>query len=321
MKFSTKIPISKNNCPINYNSSIVSFGSCFAENIEKKLDYFKFQNKTNPFGILFHPLAIEKVISLSLSEKKTTENDVFYHLERWHSFDVHSELSNESKEVFLKQLNKSLTETKKLLLEATHCLITLGTAWVYQHKSTNKIVANCHKIPQTEFEKQLLSVGEIEQSLKNIVDQVRKINPNINFVFTLSPIRHIKDGFVENQRSKAHLITALHHYLAPKTSQSQTKSYYFPSYEIVVDELRDYRFYSEDMLHPNQTAINYIWERFVETNMEEKSLKTMQEVASIQRDLTHKPFNEKSTAHQEFLKKLQTKITSIQKKHPRILFP
>lgn len=319
MELTTKIPISRSNHPIDYHSNIVSFGSCFAENIGEKFRYFKFQSTTNQFGILFHPLAIEKVISSALSEKQFTENDIFFLNERWHCFDVHSDLSHENKEEFLKKLNTALLETQKALLNATHCIITLGTAWVYRNKSTNSVVANCHKVPQTQFEKQLLSVNEMEASLQRIVENIRETNPNITFIFTISPVRHLKDGFVENQRSKAHLIAALHTFIL-KSPLSGGWGAYFPSYEILMDELRDYRFYAEDMLHPNKIAIDYIWERFVETNMSEKAFKTMEEIASIQRDLAHKPFNEKSNAHQEFLMRMQKKIGIVQSKYSHIQF-
>jgi len=325
MKFTTKINILKSNHPIDYHSKIMAFGSCFAENMGEKFQYYKFQSTTNPFGILFHPLAIEKVISSALSEKAFTEKDIFFLNERWHCFDVHSDASHGDKEQFLKQLNTILSETKKALLEATHCIITLGTAWVYTHKKSNEVVANCHKVSQTEFEKHLLSVKQIEESLQKIVKEVKESNPNITFIFTVSPVRHLKDGFVENQRSKAHLISALHQYLYVFNSPllrggSGGGDYYFPSYELLMDELRDYRFYAEDMLHPNQVAINYIWERFTETNITEEAVKTMQEVASIQRDLAHKPFNEKSNAHQEFLAQIKKKVAFLQSKYNHMVF-
>jgi len=324
MELITKIHIPKSNQPIDYNSRIISFGSCFAENMGEKLEYFKFQTTTNPYGILFHPLAIEKLISSALSEKQFTEKDIFFHNERWHCFDVHSDLSNEDKKMFIKQLNTTLLETKKALLDATHCIITLGTAWVYRFKKTNQVAANCHKVPQKAFEKVLLSIEEIETSLENSIAILRKVNPNIIFIFTISPVRHLKDGFVENQVSKSHLISALQGVLNKKNSPllwgGDGGGDYFPSFEIIMDELRDYRFYAEDMLHPSQVAINYIWRRFVETWISEEVLPTMKEVESIQRDLRHKPFHKKSKAHVAFLSKLEEKIYQLQKKYKHIHF-
>ncbi|PKP26843.1 MAG: GSCFA domain-containing protein [Bacteroidetes bacterium HGW-Bacteroidetes-2] len=319
MELTTKIPIPKSNHPIDYNSRIISFGSCFTENMGEKLDYFKFQTTTNPFGILFHPLAIEKLISFALSEKQFTEEDIFFHMERWHCFDVHSELSHVNKEEFLKQLNSALLETKKALLEATHCIITLGTAWAYRHKVISEIVANCHKVPQKEFEKGLLSIEEMETSLENSIAILRKVNPNITFIFTISPVRHLKDGFVENQRSKANLIAALHGFIL-KSPTLEGWGAYFPSYEILMDELRDYRFYAEDMLHPSAVAINYIWQRFVETWVSKEVFSTMKEVENIQKDLRHRPFHKKSKAHLAFLFQLDEKIHHLQKKYKHIHF-
>lgn len=324
MELTTKISIPKSNHTIDYHSRIISFGSCFAENMGEKLEYFKFQTSTNPFGILFHPLAIEKIITSALSEKQFTEKDIFFHNERWYCFDVHSDLSNEDKKKFIKQLNTTLLETKKALLDATHCIITLGTAWVYRFKKTNQVVANCHKVPQKEFEKHLLSIEKIETSLENSIAILRKINPNITFIFTISPVRHLKDGFVENQRSKAHLISALQQVLTQKNSPllwgGDGGGDYFPSFEIMMDELRDYRFYAEDMLHPSSVAINYIWQHFVETQISEEVFPTMKEVESIQRDLNHIPFHKKSKAHLAFLSQLDEKIHQLQKKYKHIHF-
>ncbi len=298
----------------------MAFGSCFAENMGAKFQYYKFQSTTNPFGILFHPLAIEKVIHFALSEKKFTENDIFFLNERWHCFDVHSQLSHPDKEVLLQNLNEALQTTRHALMESTHCIITLGTAWVYKHKTSTEVVANCHKVPQNEFEKQLLSVMEIEESLQRIVQKIKEANPNITFIFTISPVRHLKDGFVENQRSKAHLVAGLNSLLLKESPPSGGWGAYFPSYEILMDELRDYRFYAEDLIHPNQLAIDIIWERFSETYFTEETFATMKEVDSIQRGLAHKSFSPDSQSHLKFLKKLKNQMEQLQKKLGHIQF-
>jgi hypothetical protein len=197
----------------------------------------------------------------------------------------------------------------------THCIITLGTSWVYRHIESNEIVANCHKVPQKQFVKELLSIAQIEASLQKIISEIQTINPKCNFVFTVSPVRHIKDGFVENTLSKAHLISALH----ASNFQLPTSSY-FPSYEIMMDELRDYRFYAEDMLHPNPTAIDYIWIKFFENYIDEKEFALMNQVCDIQRALKHRPFNPNSESHQKFLSKLEEKKQKITKQNPAIHF-
>ena len=312
MQFRTKIPILQTDFKIDYNAKIVSLGSCFAVNIAEKFDYFKFENSCNPFGILFHPLAIEKLIDFAVSGKQFTDKDVFFHNERWHCFDAHSDLSNSSKEDLIANLNAITTSLKLQLQSASHIIITYGTSWVYRNLESNTIVANCHKVPQAAFSKEILSVETIEKSIQNTLDLIQKINPNVNFIFTVSPVRHLKDGFVENQLSKAHLITAIHQILQ--------SAIYFPSYEIMMDELRDYRFYAEDMIHPNSVAIDYIWQRFSETSISEESHSIMKEVETIQKGLAHRPFNLNSESHQQFLSKLNDKMVKLQKQLPQIQF-
>ena len=318
MQFRTQIPISKTNNPIDYNSKVISLGSCFAENMAEKFDYFKFQSETNPFGIIFNPVSIETIIKRVVEQEFYTEKDVFFYNERWHSYEVHSDLSNSDRQELLETLNKALSETYKQLTEATHIIITYGTSWIYRNIESDQIVANCHKVPQKQFLKELLSVEVIQKSIQNTIEFIQTLNPNINFIFTISPVRHIKDGFVENQLSKSHLFAALHFNL--KSKISNLKLEYFPSYEIMIDELRDYRFYSEDMLHPNQVAIDYIWNRFSENYIDESSVSLMQEVDEIQKSLRHRSFNPESEQHQKFLAKLQQKMELLEKKLPHIRF-
>ena len=316
MQFRTQIPISKSNFPIDYTSRIVSLGSCFAVNMNEKLDYFKFQNSCNPFGIIFNPVSIEKIISKAINQESFTENDIFFHNEQWHCFDVHSELSDSNKEALLQNVNQLLQSTNNQITQSTHVIITYGTAWVYRNIQSNEIVANCHKVPQKQFEKEILSVETCIKSIENTIKLIQKVNPNCKIIFTVSPVRHIKDGFVENQQSKSHLITAIHQILNPKSKILN----YFPSYEIMMDELRGYRFYAEDMLHPNQVAIDYIWERFAVTWISETTHKTIEEVDVIQKGLAHRPFNPDSELHKKFVENLNQKIAKLVLQHPEIKF-
>jgi hypothetical protein len=317
MNFRIKIRISKLNSPIDYSSKIVSLGSCFAVNMAEKLNFFKFQNSCNPFGILFHPLAIEKIISKAIKLEFFTEEDIFFHNERWHCFDVHSALSNPDKEAFLNVLNELVKATNKQITEATHFIITYGTSWVYRNKQMGKVVANCHKVQQNQFGKEILSVATIERSIQNTIDLIEKVNPSCAIIFTVSPVRHIKDGFQENLRSKSNLISALHSVLEVSPLWARG---IFPSYEIMMDELRDYRFYADDMLHPNQVAIDYIWERFSESTISEKAFSTMEAVETIQKGLLHRPFNSNSESHLKFLKQLELKISNLKNEFPYMLF-
>ncbi len=316
MDFTTKVPIPKSIFPIDYQSKILSFGSCFTENMARKFDYYKFQNSCNPFGILFHPLAIENSISRIINLELFEEKEFFFNNERWHNFEIHSDLSNPDKEALLLEINDLLVATNKQVQEASHIIITYGTSWVYRNIHTNKLVANCHKVPQNNFDKELLSVSDIEKSIKNTINLIKKVNPNCNLIFTISPVRHLKDGFVENQMSKANLIAGLHSVLF---SQNTPKSY-FPSYEIMMDELRDYRFYAEDLLHPNSVAIDYIWRRFAVSLVSEDAFFTMNEVEAIQRDLSHRPFNTSSESYKKFQIQLETKINNIKSKFPFMNF-
>lgn len=319
MQFRTQIPLSKTNNPIDYNSKVLSFGSCFAENMADKFDYFKFQNETNPFGIIFNPVSIEKIIDRTVEEKWFTEKDVFFLNERWHSFDVHSDLSNSDRQELLETLNKAISQTHKQLKEATHIIITYGTSWIYRNLESEQIVANCHKVPQKQFSKELLTVDAVEKSIQNTINLIQTFNPVINFIFTISPVRHIKDGFAENQLSKSHLFAALHQVLKTHNSQLITANY-FPSYEIVMDELRDYRFYGEDMLHPNAVAIDYIWHKFSENYIAVNAISIMNEIEQIQKSLRHRSFNPESEQHQKFLAKLQQRINILGEKLPHIRF-
>jgi len=316
LKLQTHISLSKNiKNFIDYNSKVILLGSCFSDNIGKKLRYHKFQSVLNPFGILFHPKAIESVIKNAITKKEYTEEDVFFFNERWQSFTTHSKLSASSKEEALNQLNQGSALINTALKSSTHIIITLGTSWVYRFLASGKIVANCHKVPQHKFKKELLPITEINKSLSSIISLVRKVNPNINFIFTISPVRHLRDGFIENQQSKSHLISALHQII-----KNQKNIFYFPSYEIMMDELRDYRFYKEDMIHPNQIAINYIWEKFYENWLSDEAIDLKKQVIKIQRGLEHKPFNTDSNEYREFLSSLQKKIKALKKKYSHITF-
>ena len=315
MNFRTNISLKSESNQIDYSSNLVLIGSCFSENISKKLQYFKFNTFSNPFGILFNPIAIETLISNAIHKKEYSEKDIFQLNERCHCFDAHSDLSASSKNELLTNLNTSIAATHKKITTASHLIITLGTAWVYRNNESAKIVGNCHKIPQKQFSKEMLSVEEIVASLKNSCALIKNLNPKVNIIFTVSPVRHVKDGFVENMQSKAHLLTAIHQLINLKE-----QFHYFPSFEIMLDDLRDYRFYNSDMLHPNETAINYIWEQFQHVWIAKKTISILKEVDTIQRGLAHKPFNPNSEQHQKFLVALQEKITLLQKQTPTIVF-
>ena len=314
MDFRTIVPISKATESITYYTSIVSLGSCFAVNMAQKFAYYKFPITVNPFGVLFHPLAIENILQHTIENSRYTAEDFFLHNELWHSFDFHSDMSQSSLKEAIQLANSQQIQLQQALQEASFCFITLGTAWVYIYNSIDTIVANCHKLPAQHFSKRLLSREEITESLSHIITLLKQFNPLITVVFTISPIRHIKDGFFENQVSKSQLFAALYPLI------TDNKSLYFPAYELLLDELRDYRFYANDMVHPSEMAINYIWKRLVATYIETATQADMKQVDSIQKGLSHRPFNPETESHQQFLAQLQQKMEAFTMKYPHIRF-
>lgn len=312
MEFRTKVPLHLQEPKIGYSSKVLLLGSCFVENIGKKLEYFKFQHSINPFGILFHPAAIRNFLQNVWEKRLFSEEDIFYHNETWHFFGAHSDLNSSEKSDILTLLNSAVEETYEFLKTATHVIITPGTAWGYRYMESGNVVGNCHKVPQKNFSKELL---EVKKDLLTCVEIIQKLCPSAAIIFTVSPIRHLRDGFVENQWSKAKLITGVHEVLS-ETSQTS----YYPSYEIMMDELRDYRFYAEDMVHPNSVAVDYIWEKFADTWISSEARQVMKKIYSIQKGLSHRPFNEASAAHQKFLEDLQKKIQQVETEYPHIRF-
>ncbi|MEC4051335.1 GSCFA domain-containing protein [Myroides odoratimimus] len=320
MKFSTVVPTKVAKDRIKYEDKILSMGSCFAVNISDKLKEYQFQSVVNPFGILFHPIAIERVLEHAVKRHEFTSADVFCHNEVWSSFIAHSDLNELEEEDIVTKLNVKLFDLQVALKESAFMYITLGTAWVYEHIESGMVVANCHKVPQHNFKKRLLSYEEIKASLFKIIKLVQAINPDIQIVFTVSPVRHFKDGIVENQRSKSALFTALHDVLNTQKDEQGAEISYFPSYEIVMDELRDYRFYKADMLHPNELAIDYIWERFVTTWIHPDMYPIMHKVDEVQKGLNHRPFNPTAEQHLAFLDTLVAKIDYLLEKYPFMNF-
>jgi len=282
----------------------------------QKFAYYKFPYFQNPFGILYQPSAIENLLQRALEMRPYTEKEVFFHDESWHCYDAHSELNQESPEQLLKVLNQQLQVTNGAVYDSTHLLITLGTAWVYRHGHSGASVANCHKVPQKEFDNELLSAEAVGESLKRMVDIVGTANKDLHCILTISPVRHLKDGFTGNQRSKAHLISAVHETLEARKG----KVSYFPSYEILMDELRDYRFYEADLLHPNAMAVEFIWEQFKNACIDPGAHEIMKDVAEIQKALQHKPFNPRSDKYREFRERLEEKIAQLRERQPAVKF-
>ena len=265
MKWHTELIPEKLNNPISYKDKIMALGSCFVENIGQKLTDLKYKVQVNPFGIQYNPISIANSLNRLMAGNILESSELFNHEGLWHSFMHHSDYSNIDKEICLEHINREFEKARVHLQNAESLMITLGTAWVYEYSLNKMIVNNCHKLPASNFKRYRLEVDEIVSQLSNTFMELIKFNPNLRILITVSPIRHLKDGFHENQISKSSLLLAVE-----KLREDFKHVQYFPSYEIMMDDLRDYRFYKSDMVHPNEMAIDYIWEKFVISSFCEK---------------------------------------------------
>ena len=315
MKFTTPVSVLQQEPKMDHHSRIFLAGSCFVENIGNKFDYYKLPNNRNPLGILYHPFGIRDMFARAANKNYFTKEDVFFFNERWHCFEAHSSMSDPDRDNLLKKLNEALKSTREYLEKTTHILITPGTSWIYRIAENDRPVANCHKLPQVNFRKEISSLTSLEDAFSDIIASIRKLNTTCQIIFTISPVRHIKDGMIENQVSKSLLFVAIQKFLS-----AQNFIYYFPSYEILMDELRDYRYYAEDMLHPGKVGVEFIWQKFAYSWISEEANLMFKEIDIIQRGLAHRPFDETSIRHKKFLEDLNKKVSAVKRKYPNITF-
>lgn len=294
MELQTIVKINKPAFQIDYTTPVMMLGSCFVENMGGKIKYFRFPVDINPCGIVYNPLGVSGTLSLMLQGKHFEKSDLLQNGGQWVSLSHHGSFSDSEAESCLKKINCRLEESACFLKKAKVLVITWGTSWVYRHKLTGLVVANCHKFPAADFERFRLRIEEIVREYTVLFEELFAANPGIKILFTVSPIRHWKDGAHENQLSKSVLLLAIEE-LINKFHQVS----YFPSYEIVMDELRDYRFYADDMLHISSSGINYIWTKFLETYMTPVTRDLMSRVDKLNKVLLHKPLDEKDRAHEE----------------------
>jgi len=314
MQFRTVVPLQASNFKIDHETKIMLMGSCFVENIGSKLDYFKFPVLQNPFGIIFHPEPMERLLGRVATGKSFSSKDLIQFQERYVSLEAHSVMTADTSRQSLFKLNNALSKTYEFLKQADILILSLGTAWGYTHSTIEGIVANCHKIPQKEFVKTLTPVDELVKIMQRLEVSIRSINPDLKILYTVSPVRHLKNGVVQNQQSKAHLHTAIHEIM------EQSSAIYFPSYEILLDELRDYRFYADDMLHPSKLAIDYIWERFGDAYFTQATINLNKQIDRIQKSLAHQSMSGESKEYKKHLTKIHQDIRDIQEKHRQIKF-
>lgn len=295
--------------------SIFLIGSCFSNNISEKLKDRKFNIMSNPYGILFDTLSIHKAIEDIINKRKFISSDLFLHQELYSSWNHHSEFSDINAEMALEKINEKINEAHLFLKSTDTLIITLGSAFSYFHKESNQFVANCHKIPQKEFEKKLISSTELINYLDDIIQKIQNFNPKCEIIFTISPVRHLRDGVIENNRSKAQLIEAIHQIIA-KTN----KTHYFPSYEIVIDILRDYRFFDIDFAHPNYLATEIVFQYFVDLCIEQNDKEIIEEMYKLRKAFNHRSIHPDTNAHKEFLKTYCEKSIYYSKVYPNVDF-
>ncbi|MDO4703968.1 GSCFA domain-containing protein [Tannerella sp.] len=312
----TKIDLPRSPIHFTYEHRIMMFGSCFAESIGSRLSEALFRTDINPFGTLYNPASVAMTIERLLDKTVFICDELFQYEGLYHSFFHHSSFSSLSADECLRQINERLRQSAAMLSSADRIVVTFGTAYVYRLKETSNVVANCHKLPEKHFERTRLSVEEIVSLWEPLIAKLQKEHPSLQWLFTVSPIRHWRDGAHENQLSKATLLLAVE--ALQQRFPEQTA--YFPAYELMMDELRDYRFYADDMCHPSPTAIQYIWERFVEVCMDERTRRLLNEAEEIRRALHHRPFNPKSEAYQQFLTQTLLKIERFNEKMPYLCF-
>lgn len=313
MQFSTKVEITPSSVSISHRDKIALFGSCFAENIGEKLRSSKFDINLNPFGILYNPLSISQSINRLIDNIPFRKDELVEHKGIFHSFWHHGRFSATDPERALKQMNNAFSEAYDYLREADFLLITFGTAYVYKLCKDNMIVGNCHKFPASNFERSRLQVGSIVEDWGSLLDRLRAFNPKLKVLFTVSPIRHLKDGAHNNQLSKSILLLAI-----DQLMQQHPSTGYFPSYELVIDELRDYRFYADDMIHPSSKAVDYIWQRFSDTYFSAQTTGIIKEWNQIASAIAHRPFNERGEEYKHFLNLSLNKIALFKEKYPYI---
>ena len=317
MKFHLSFDIKKLPEPIDHQHGLLLMGSCFTENMGEKLKKNKFQVMENPNGILFNPVSVAEAITDYMEHRRFQESDFFSYMGGWHSWRHHSRFSALSLSEAVERVNTATSSAHHFLKQADYLMITLGSAWVYtltekaNGARVGSVAGNNHKAPQDWFYRRLLGYEEVLQVLDNVIHRLFLFNPKLKIIFTISPVRHLREGLVENNRSKAVLIQAVHH-LVDKFN----KLYYFPAYELVIDDLRDYRFYAEDLVHPNYAATQYVWEKFVDACMDEKTKLVMEELQVINRAFTHKPFHESSEQHLAFLKSFFERTSELKNKFP-----
>jgi hypothetical protein len=315
MKMMLDIDIKSPAEQITYSDKIFLIGSCFTEHIGGRLMELKFPVLQNPNGILFDPVSVSKSLLSYVNEKRYRKDDLLYLNELWQSWNHHSMYSGMEMAEVLTNINNSQQRAHNFLKTADWLIVTLGSSFSYRLTEGGEPVANCHRAPSQWFNKYLLTIEETTNALREAIDALQGFNPRLKIIFTISPVRHIRDGVIENNRSKARLLEAVH-----GLTETYEHCYYFPAYELVIDVLRDYRFYDIDLVHPNYAATEFVFDKFTEYFLDAEALEIMEEVKKIVTGFKHKPFQPETQSHQNFLRTYFDKVKQLQVKYPHVDF-
>lgn len=296
---------------IYIHDQIIMVGSCFTDHIHSYFSRYKFSCVDNPHGTLFNPISIFKSIEQYIDNHQINNEDLFSQNGIWNHWDFHSKVSDYEKDMAVNKMNSAISITHDFLKKSKWLIITLGSGFVYEYKQ-QFIVANCHKVPAADFKKRMLSIQEIEESFKSLYLKIKSFNPELKVVFTISPVRHLRDGFVENNRSKSVLIHTVSNLI------NDEDILYFPSYELIIDDLRDYRFYAEDMVHPNYQSTQYVWEKFCTACIDGKTRAFMKELDQLNNAIKHKPMHPNSNEHLKFIEKFKQIALDLSSRFPEL---
>lgn len=308
MRFRTELdPSNPTSAFLTLKDSALIIGSCFSEHIGKRLQSLKFDVVLNPFGIVYNPLSIGYQLDRIISRSPISENDLRFRDGLWHSFEHHGLFSNVDPGSLLDRAKKNLFKAAEHLQSAKFLFLTLGTSWVFELKENKKVVSNCHKFPSSDFTHRLASVDEMYESLYFQLSRIIKRNPEINIVLSISPVRYLKNGHFNNQISKARLVE-----LAYQLSENLPGVQYFPAYEIFMDDLRDYRFYDADLIHPGAQGLQYIWEKFTDRFIDEQTSTHIKRIESLMKAVNHRPFQPQISNYQDFIRNQLKKLEDIE---------
>lgn len=305
MQFRTEIELPGQLASLSQQQRGLAMGSCFADRMGERLALARFPLQINPLGISYHPLALARLLHL-ITQQQTPEPQYAPHLEAWHSFDLHSRFNQPSRSEFLIAVEEAIQQTHDWLMQCDYLLVTFGTAWAYRHQAQQQLVNNNHRYPARTFTRELLYPDQIVNTWQACIHELRSWRPHLQVLLTVSPVRHTRDTLVGNQLSKATLRLACH-----QLCEALPHVQYFPAYEIMLDDLRDYRFYTDDLIHPSAFAEQYIWEKFTQCCLSAPAREVLARWEAVQRDLNHRPRQTHGQAYRRFLRQLQHKLNTL----------